>query len=327
MLLLSSPRCGYHWRASLLLLGAVLLSVVVSASASLPAHSRCPSRSTCTLQNRHQCQLGSSSCGPCFSSFQEGEGGLCVKRSHQSDKMTTFTDLDEEIDFLHSVIEKQQVSRTKTTHTQPKQSASISFQTDFKDTKTVASKPRSQNRLLGGILRSTTAAPSPAPNTPTSQSRITEADGRAGPIGVPTPDNGDIIVIMVSLCVVVGSAVVILATVCYVKLKRESRLAEKVDFKKPAAPAATANSAPMGDKTLAHSAQMYHFQHQKQQMCSMGNHKPEQKVVDSEVTSDEEDVGGGFTVYECPGLAPTGEMEVKNPLFDDSNLDHQGNLK
>ena len=31
-----------------------------------------------------------------------------------------------------------------------------------------------------------------------------------------------------------------------------------------------------------------------------------------------EDEEGDYTVYECPGLAPTGgEMEVKNPLFFD----------
>lgn len=84
------------------------------------------------------------------------------------------------------------------------------------------------------------------------------------------------------------------------------------------------------------------------------SHQPEQKGTDTEVTSDEEEVGGGFTVYECPGLAPvsmqtpetpqndfwlvvlfivnnlssqTGEMEVKNPLFDDSTPDYQGNPK
>lgn len=87
----------------------------------------------------------------------------------------------------------------------------------------------------------------------------------------------------------------------------------------------------MGDNTLAKSAQMYHYKHQKQQMISMGkwvlflpfgflvylnldtitlfsvfSNKPEQKPVDSEFTSDEEEVGGGFTVYECPGLAPVG---------------------
>lgn len=37
----------------------------------------------------------------------------------------------------------------------------------------------------------------------------------------------------------------------------------------------------------------------------------------SDVESDEENEDGEYTVYECPGLAPTGEMEVKNPLFQD----------
>ncbi|KAA8578522.1 hypothetical protein FQN60_007314 [Etheostoma spectabile] len=75
-----------------------------------------------------------------------------------------------------------------------------------------------------------------------------------------------------------------------------------------------------GDKKLAHSAQMYHYQHQKQQMLSLEKHRDDAKVPDSGASTDEENEDGDFTVYECPGLAPTGEMEVKNPLFDDSTL-------
>uniref|UniRef100_A0A665TQB4 Neural proliferation, differentiation and control, 1b n=1 Tax=Echeneis naucrates TaxID=173247 RepID=A0A665TQB4_ECHNA len=75
-----------------------------------------------------------------------------------------------------------------------------------------------------------------------------------------------------------------------------------------------------GDKKLAHSAQMYHYQHQKQQMLSLEKHRDELKGPDSGASTDEENDDGDFTVYECPGLAPTGEMEVKNPLFDDSTL-------
>lgn len=37
----------------------------------------------------------------------------------------------------------------------------------------------------------------------------------------------------------------------------------------------------------------------------------------SDIESDEENEDGEYTVYECPGLAPTGEMEIKNPLFQD----------
>ncbi|PRD33100.1 UNVERIFIED_CONTAM: Npdc1 [Trichonephila clavipes] len=39
----------------------------------------------------------------------------------------------------------------------------------------------------------------------------------------------------------------------------------------------------------------------------------------SDVDSEEENEEGDYTVYECPGLAPTGEMEVKNPLFHDDS--------
>ncbi|KAK4475099.1 hypothetical protein MN116_002189 [Schistosoma mekongi] len=71
------------------------------------------------------------------------------------------------------------------------------------------------------------------------------------------------------------------------------------------------------DRKLAQSAQMYHYQHQKQQMLAL------EKVNDHTRTSDEDDSEddvdeGDFTVYECPGLANTGEIEVENPLFDNN---------
>jgi hypothetical protein len=69
-----------------------------------------------------------------------------------------------------------------------------------------------------------------------------------------------------------------------------------------------------GDKKLAQSAQMYHYQHQKQQMIAMEKANNENKAEYSD-NSDGETEEGDYTVYECPGLAPTGEMEVKNPLF------------
>lgn len=74
-----------------------------------------------------------------------------------------------------------------------------------------------------------------------------------------------------------------------------------------------------GDRRLAQNAQMYHYQHQKQQIIAMENKINEDRngsLSDAEAAhSDDEE--GDYTVYECPGLAPTGEMEVKNPLFFD----------
>ncbi|KAI3362411.1 hypothetical protein L3Q82_012717, partial [Scortum barcoo] len=310
-----------------------------SRSLSRPGDSKCPGHLDCAKERRHFCRPGSSRCGPCLSSLEENEEGRCVLRKmHQQQGKVAFDpDLDEEIDYFHSVA-KQHLSEIKTPQKQFKHPALINFQTDVKKTRTDASKLKQKSQIQPSIeppLATSTSAPAPSPsalpNTPTPQPRATGVGGRDGPIAVhPALKNDSIFVIMISLCVLLGAVAVVLATVCFVKLQKESRLAQKVDY--PAfggagAPAAAASGTSNGDKTLAQSAQMYHYQHQKQQILSAGNHKPEQKVLDTEVTSDEEEVGGDFTVYECPGLAPTGEMEVKNPLFDDSTLNYQGTHK
>uniref|UniRef100_A0A182IMX1 Uncharacterized protein n=1 Tax=Anopheles atroparvus TaxID=41427 RepID=A0A182IMX1_ANOAO len=72
-------------------------------------------------------------------------------------------------------------------------------------------------------------------------------------------------------------------------------------------------AAAAGDRKLAQNAQMYHYQHQKQQIIAMEN--TTRSASHSEQPSEDENEEGDYTVYECPGLAPTGEMEVKNPLF------------
>nr|CAG4637982.1 EOG090X0B4J [Chydorus sphaericus] len=78
-------------------------------------------------------------------------------------------------------------------------------------------------------------------------------------------------------------------------------------------------AAASGDKKLAHSAHMFHFQHQKQQVIAMESHSGcERRGSNSGGESDEDNEEGDYTVYECPGLAPTGEMEVRNPLFEDN---------
>lgn len=63
--------------------------------------------------------------------------------------------------------------------------------------------------------------------------------------------------------------------------------------------------SPSGDRRLAQSAQMYHYQHQKQQIIAMENRtNQERNGTLSDVESDDENEEGDYTVYECPGLAP-----------------------
>lgn len=63
------------------------------------------------------------------------------------------------------------------------------------------------------------------------------------------------------------------------------------------------NSTSSGDRRLAQSAQMYHYQHQKQQMIAMEKANNDAKPENSD-NSDGETEEGDYTVYECPGLAP-----------------------
>uniref|UniRef100_U5EQ86 Putative neural proliferation differentiation and control protein n=1 Tax=Corethrella appendiculata TaxID=1370023 RepID=U5EQ86_9DIPT len=101
-------------------------------------------------------------------------------------------------------------------------------------------------------------------------------------------------------------------------LHKKAKLAADVEYPAYGITGPNKDISPSGDRKLAQSAQMFHYQHQKQQIIAMENHSNgEKNGTLSDVESDDENEEGDYTVYECPGLAPTGEMEVKNPLFLD----------
>ncbi|XP_075228766.1 uncharacterized protein LOC142328712 isoform X2 [Lycorma delicatula] len=100
-------------------------------------------------------------------------------------------------------------------------------------------------------------------------------------------------------------------------LHKKAKAAADVDYPAYGVTGPNKEISPNGDRKLAESAQMYHYQHQKQQIISMSRASNEHRGSGSEAESDEENEEGDYTVYECPGLAAAGEMEVKNPLFQD----------
>ncbi|KAK6628689.1 hypothetical protein RUM43_002504 [Polyplax serrata] len=103
------------------------------------------------------------------------------------------------------------------------------------------------------------------------------------------------------------------------QLHKNAKAAANVDYPAYGVTGPNKDISPSsGDRRLAQSAQMYHYQHQKQQIIAMEsmNNKDRRGWI-SDAESEDENEEGDYTVYECPGLAPTGEMEVKNPLFND----------
>ncbi|KFV14938.1 Neural proliferation differentiation and control protein 1, partial [Tauraco erythrolophus] len=193
---------------------------------------------------------------------------------------TSVPSLDEEIDLLADVLARQEAPRPH----------------PLRD-----GKPRSCFTLqscLGSALL--TALPSPAATPVPTSSRERKYPLEASPI----PSNDDVVLGLIVVCTVAGISALMVAAVCWGRLQKEVRLAQKADYsaQRVASPLPYDKISP-GDKTLAQSAQMYHYQHQKQQMLSMEKHKEEPKLPDS-ASSDEENEDGDFTVYECPGLAP-----------------------
>ncbi|KAL4660798.1 neural proliferation differentiation and control protein 1 [Arapaima gigas] len=290
----------------------LLCASLVALGGALPVD-KCPRSLDCAREGRHFCRPGSSHCGPCLSPLEENAKGKCVvkkRRSHIA-KVTTLPDLDEEIDLLSSIIAKQQ-------EVQVKQAALSSQDTP----KSKLGDPQQRNTtIVPKDNQETKPAPTSSPQSGAQYSVQRE------PLAAPPPKDKTLTV-MTGVFLIAAVAGLLLASVSWIRQRRTTRLTEKVDY--PAFRVMgphSFDSTMVGDKKLAQSAQMYHYQHQKQQMLSLDRHRCEPKIPDSGATSDEENEDGDFTVYECPGLAPTGEMEVKNPLFDDSSLHPQRDHK
>jgi len=115
---------------------------------------------------------------------------------------------------------------------------------------------------------------------------------------------------IVAVCTAASVFAVIGAGFCYHRSSGRSKEQEEVEYPAYGVTGPAKEVSPAGDRKLAQSAQMYHYQHQKNQMIAInrGNGGPGNHSEGEE---------GDYTVYECPGLASTDEMEVKNPLFND----------
>ncbi|XP_015365351.1 PREDICTED: uncharacterized protein LOC107162820 [Diuraphis noxia] len=123
----------------------------------------------------------------------------------------------------------------------------------------------------------------------------------------------------------VGLAVLVVLLIssiaCY-RMQKNNKATADIEYPAYGITGPNKDMSPTGDRRLAQSAQMYHYQHQKQQIIAMETNssvKESRCGSVSDPDSDDDNEEGDYTVYECPGLAPAGEMEVKNPLFLDDN--------
>ncbi|XP_066992228.2 neural proliferation differentiation and control protein 1 isoform X2 [Anabrus simplex] len=172
-------------------------------------------------------------------------------------------------------------------------------------------------------MKPPTPSPSPAPppeerDEQRSHASLVQVVDRR-PVAAEPIDNSDLYFIaIVAGCCAAAVVGIIAIGISWYRLQKSAKAAADVEYPAYGVTGPNKEVSPTGDRRLAQSAQMYHYQHQKQQIIAMESRLPgERNGSLSEAESDEENEEGDYTVYECPGLAPTGEMEVKNPLFQD----------
>uniref|UniRef100_A0A287BFT2 Neural proliferation, differentiation and control 1 n=1 Tax=Sus scrofa TaxID=9823 RepID=A0A287BFT2_PIG len=291
-------------------------AMTLLSSASFPDAAACPGSLDCALKRRARCPPGAHVCGPCLQPFQEDQQGLCVPRMRQPlGKGLPQPRLEEEIDFLAQELARQEAGHARLQA--PPQPEGQQRLLEAGETLHLGLSQRGQGPDLG--LPSTQGAPAPTPRTSLG-SAVSSGPVHMSPLE-PRGGRGDgLALVLIVACSVAGIAALAVAALCWCRLQRDIRLTQKADYMAQQARSspATPGVSP-GDQRLAHSAEMYHYQHQRQQMRCLERHKEPPKELDS-ASSDEENEDGDFTVYECPGLAPTGEMEVRNPLFDHASL-------
>merc|ERR1712098_400035 len=120
-------------------------------------------------------------------------------------------------------------------------------------------------------------------------------------------DRSDLILTTVVAVSTAASVFVIVGLgYCYHRSARKRLDGEEVEYPAYGVTGPAKEVSPTGDRKLAQSAQMFHYQHQKNQMIALGrangglngNLEGEESEGEGEGEGEE----GDYTVYECPGL-------------------------
>jgi len=193
-----------------------------------------------------------------------------------------------------------------------KKVAKLDPDTIFLETKTSTTVPSNQNitTQIAGPAHAHRKAP---PDQITTDKKDKQGIDRISFIAI------------IAACCVAGVAGLGLAGYCWYKLRQET--AEINDSPRsssrgrPGSKGSNKGSTKgmVEDEKMAQGAEVFHYLHAKKQMNQMEPPGPKRDVVQdaSDTDEDEED-----TVYECPGLAPPGDMRVVNPLFSDAESHH-----
>jgi len=129
---------------------------------------------------------------------------------------------------------------------------------------------------------------------------------------------------IVGVCAVVAMMGTVVAGVAYYKLHKQHIAVQRgqQDYSTRERRHISAHgldkrsSTRTGDAKNAYSAQLHHYQQTKSEIIRIQQAEAQAHDHESDESDAEDNEEPDYSVYECPGLAPTGDIEVANPMFD-----------
>ncbi|KAG8553096.1 hypothetical protein GDO81_003267 [Engystomops pustulosus] len=256
-------------------------------------HSRCLSNLDCVMKNREMCPPGSSKCGPCIPNFEESESGKCI---FTGSRRLTFMGPDSLIDIIQYRMSKEhKINPTETTTTTTTTAATASSNLTPTGDKPKLLQSSSDARVHS--LLSSTFSPQ-MKDRKLGRRRKSEM-------------NQTMSLTLIVICSLTAFSGVLVVAMCWYRLQKEVRLAQELAY--------TAYKGSRQHPCQRSADQMSHYmQHYSAQKKHFQAQEGSEKKPCQQLSTDSEADGEEFAIYECPGLAPTGEMEIHNPLFDPS---------
>ncbi|OCT67920.1 neural proliferation differentiation and control protein 1 [Xenopus laevis] len=245
----------------------------------------CPPKITCILKKREMCTPGGYDCGPCRSPYMETASGKCILKGNRS----KFTGPDAIIDFLQNMLNSMNEAGLAAPSSTVNPAAPIftspSLQPVFRKNSTMMD------------TRKLTSTTSPAREKNANVNRRNKSV------------NKSLSLTLIVICSLTGVSGILVVGLCWYRLQKEVQLAQKIAYT-----SCSDRHQHICNRSAGHiSHYIQQYQTKKQQLQAQERssvHPYKQLSTDSEPDTDD------CSIYECPGLAPTGEMEVHNPLFD-----------
>nr|XP_056708068.1 neural proliferation differentiation and control protein 1-like [Euleptes europaea] len=295
-------------------------AVLIATGANWEADPLCPARYklNCLLRRRLGCgPEGAPSCGACFHNYEEDAEGNCVpKKTHKHESKTKTQKRPKDLSgLIRSLLAKHEKDLRPPSMEITLPGDTVWYEPPSVPTTLPTSLPTNASYAASSTPASSESYEDTPASTTTPPRRVkVDFKQRSRP---PAPSlNKAVSLTLVVMCTVTGVSGLVVAAICWYRLQQEVHLAQKMAYT-----ATRGNqyryhqpSAYM-DSRLAQSCQVHHYQHQKKLLTSEDKDPP--KTVEQLSTESENE---DYTVYECPGLAPSGEMEIHNPLFDTSTL-------